>query len=45
MGIDTITGITKWRKFIERTSLNDVYFQSATGMAVSLDGTALAVHI
>ena len=45
MGIDTVTGKTKWRKFIERTSDNDVFFQSTSGMAVSIDGTALAVHV
>ena len=45
MGIDTVTGKTKWRKFIERNSDKDEYFESAYGMAVSLDGTALAVHL
>ena len=26
MGVDTISGITKWRKFIERSNVNDVDF-------------------
>ena len=43
MGVDTLSATTKWRKWVFDAG-NMASFQRATSIAVSLDGTAIAVH-
>ena len=43
MGVDTLSATTKWRKWVFDAG-NMASFQRATSIAVSLDGTAIAIH-